>query len=77
MRHNRSQVRQRRSHHALKPANLTKCSNCGALRRPHHMCQACGFYRGRMVIDLKAKATKRASRIKATKDRLRADQNAK
>lgn len=47
------------------------------MRRPHHMCQACGFYRGRMVMDLKAKATKRSGRIKATKDRLRADSNAK
>lgn len=73
MRHNRSQVRQRRSHHALTASSLTKCSHCGAMRRPHHMCLACGYYRGRMVMDMAKKGVKRTERIKATKERLRAD----
>lgn len=37
----------RRAHHALKRPNLAECSNCGELKRPHHVCPACGHYDGR------------------------------
>lgn len=76
MRHNRSQTRQRRSHHGLSAPAFTKCSNCGALRRPHHMCLACGYYRGRQVMDLTAKNAKRATRIADKKERIRAQSSA-
>jgi large subunit ribosomal protein L32 len=39
----------RRSHHALKPSIYGECSNCGELKRPHHVCGACGHYDGREV----------------------------
>ena len=39
----------RRSHHALKPSARVECSNCGELKRPHHVCGACGHYDGRPV----------------------------
>ena len=71
MRHNRSQVRQRRSHHALTAATLATCSNCGATRRPHHMCLACGFYKGRQVVDLAKENTKRATRMSTKKEQIR------
>lgn len=71
MRHTRSHTGNRRSHHALKAANLSKCSNCGELHRPHHMCLACGFYNGRQVMDLKAEKSKRDARIKAKQDLIR------
>jgi large subunit ribosomal protein L32 len=39
----------RRSHDALKAANYAECPNCGELKRPHHLCQSCGYYDGREV----------------------------
>ncbi|MBM3489429.1 MAG: 50S ribosomal protein L32 [Alphaproteobacteria bacterium] len=40
----------RRAHHALRPIMLVECKNCGELKRPHHVCQACGHYDGREVV---------------------------
>ncbi len=39
----------RRSHDAIKGTNPTECPNCGAPKLSHHVCGACGFYRGRQV----------------------------
>jgi large subunit ribosomal protein L32 len=65
MRHTRSHTGNRRSHHALKAATLSKCSHCGEAHRPHHMCLECGYYNGRQVMDLATEKTKRDARIKA------------
>lgn len=46
----RSKRGMRRSHHRLQPINLIECSNCGELKRPHHICGACGYYDGREVV---------------------------
>lgn len=40
----------RRSHDTLSVASYAECSNCGELKRPHHVCAACGQYDGREVI---------------------------
>jgi large subunit ribosomal protein L32 len=40
----------RRAHDALVAANPNECSNCGELKRPHHVCGACGHYDGREII---------------------------
>lgn len=41
---------QRRSHHALHQTMLTECQNCGEQKRPHHICESCGFYNGKQII---------------------------
>jgi len=46
----RSRRDMRRSHDALVAANPNECSNCGELRRPHHVCPSCGHYDGREVM---------------------------
>lgn len=46
----RSKRDMRRAHQKLARVNLAECQNCGELKRPHHVCQACGHYNGREVI---------------------------
>ncbi|MEK7579133.1 MAG: 50S ribosomal protein L32 [Patescibacteria group bacterium] len=62
MRHTRGHTGNRRSHHALTESAYTACSACGALRLKHHMCEKCGMYRGRIVIDMKAKGERQLKR---------------
>ncbi|MCY4191916.1 MAG: 50S ribosomal protein L32 [Rhodospirillaceae bacterium] len=47
----RSRRNMRRSHDALKAVNLVECPNCGEIKRPHHVCDACGYYDGREVTE--------------------------
>lgn len=37
----------KRAHHAKTPKQASSCSNCGAARRPHFACEACGHYYNR------------------------------
>jgi large subunit ribosomal protein L32 len=45
----------RRSHHALVPASLSNCSNCGEYKLPHLVCDTCGYYNGKEIIKAKDK----------------------
>jgi large subunit ribosomal protein L32 len=40
----------RRAHDALKSNAYEECSSCGELKRPHHVCEACGQYNKREVV---------------------------
>ncbi|MCZ4280129.1 50S ribosomal protein L32 [Kiloniella laminariae] len=44
----------RRAHDALAPSVHQECSNCGELKRPHHVCASCGHYDGRDVVEAEA-----------------------
>ncbi len=57
-RRTKSSVGQRRSHHALKSVNLSKCPQCGKAVEPHKACAFCGTYKKREVIKIKEKKTK-------------------
>lgn len=46
----RSRRNMRRAHDGLVAENPNECSNCGELKRPHHVCASCGHYAGREVI---------------------------
>ena len=70
MRRNRSETAKRRSHHALTPVQTTKCE-CGALRLSHRACPDCGKYKGRVVIDVFARATREARRTKRREKELK------
>ena len=46
----KSKRNMRRSHDALVAGNPAECVNCGELKRPHHVCGACGHYDSREVV---------------------------
>ena len=46
----RSRRGNRRSHDSLVAGNPQECSNCGELKRPHHVCAACGHYDDREIV---------------------------
>jgi len=48
----KSKRNMRRSHDALGTSVYGECANCGELKRPHHVCEACGSYDGRDVIEV-------------------------
>jgi large subunit ribosomal protein L32 len=52
----KSRRNMRRAHHALKPQAVAECPNCGEVKRPHHVCSACGHYDGRQVHSEKSAA---------------------
>jgi large subunit ribosomal protein L32 len=42
----------RRAHDALPTSVRHECPNCGELKRPHHLCKACGYYDSREVVEI-------------------------
>jgi len=47
----KSRRNMRRSHHALRHPAAVECPNCGELKRPHHVCESCGHYGEREVVE--------------------------
>jgi len=44
---------------------MSKCANCGTLRKSHTLCMSCGWYKGRKVLDLAAAAAAKAKKATA------------
>jgi large subunit ribosomal protein L32 len=51
-RHSKSRTRKRRAHDYLTPPSLSVCGHCGAQVLPHRVCPACGYYKGRKVLEV-------------------------
>ena len=58
-RRTKTSKKERAAHFALKPKSLAKCSQCGKPVVPHRACNVCGTYKGKAVVKLKTKATKK------------------
>ena len=41
----------RRAHDSLASSTYEECPNCGEQKRPHHICNSCGYYNGREVLE--------------------------
>lgn len=50
-RHSKTRKRKRRTHYKIEAPNVQKCTNCGEPILFHHICDSCGFYRGKPMIE--------------------------
>lgn len=64
MRHTKGHRNGVRSHHALKARNFSACSHCNQPIISHRVCKNCGYYAGRLVIDVLAALDKKQRKIK-------------
>ncbi len=54
----RARTRSRRSQHdKIDIVMVTTCPNCKEPVRPHHVCRACGEYKGRAVLEIVTRDT--------------------
>jgi large subunit ribosomal protein L32 len=61
-RHSKARSRRRRTHWKLGLPNLIPCPQCKQLKLPHRVCQVCGYYDGRQVMEIKVKEDKKKER---------------
>ncbi len=53
-RHSKARRDKRRAHDALTAPGLSRCPNCQELKLPHRVCPACGYYKGREVVEIES-----------------------
>ena len=58
----------RQSHDALKSVSYGYCSHCKESILPHKVCQNCGYYGGKKVIDVKGEKIKAKKEEEELKD---------
>jgi large subunit ribosomal protein L32 len=63
-RHTKGHRNQRRMHIFVKGPTLTKCPKCQKPVLPHTVCQNCGTYKGRELIDVISKLSKKERKQK-------------
>lgn len=55
----KSSKKRRASHFALSQITLGQCPKCKKPVLPHHVCQFCGTYAGRVVLKIESKLDKK------------------
>jgi large subunit ribosomal protein L32 len=60
----KSRRNKRRMHLGVLAKNPTKCQKCGKPVLPHIVCKNCGYYKGRGVIDVLAKLSRKEKKAK-------------
>ncbi len=64
-RHTKSKRNRQRSHQAFKVLGVSRCLKCGQPILPHQACKNCGTYKGREVLDVMKRLTKREQKKRA------------
>jgi ribosomal protein L32 len=64
MRHTKAHTKNRRGHHKVADQNITTDKNSGIPHLRHRASTETGLYRGRQVLDVAKKATKKAGEDK-------------
>ena len=62
-RHSKTRTRNRRAHDFLKSVNSDTCSNCQVPVLSHTACTACGFYKGKLVLNVTRAIERVAKRL--------------
>ena len=60
----KSRQSNRRMHLFIKRRSLISCPKCAKPALPHTVCHNCGYYKGRQVIDVMKKLTKKEKKQK-------------
>ncbi|HLC39119.1 MAG TPA: 50S ribosomal protein L32 [Patescibacteria group bacterium] len=55
----RSRNRKRKGSQKITKIQLSICPKCRTKHLPHHVCQVCGTYKGREVLETATKVTKK------------------
>jgi len=63
-RHTKSRRNKRRQHQYIEGMASVLCPKCSQPVLPHTLCQNCGYYKGREIIDVLAKLTKKEKKQK-------------
>ena len=58
-RHSNQRTKLRRTHYKLKKLNMSVCSHCKNKILPHRVCPHCGYYNGKLVVEIKVKEKKK------------------
>jgi len=58
--HSKARRDKSRTHWKLALPTTSKCTQCGQVVLPHHVCSHCGYYRGRQVIVVPSKTKEEA-----------------
>lgn len=75
--HTKTRTGKRRSHHALGKVKLFVCAKCGKPALPHRVCPACGFYKGKEIVDTLARLDKKERKAREKEQALRDKEQAK
>jgi len=71
--HTRGKTGHRRMHHFIEASSLIACPKCGVLKKPHFVCDSCGYYKKEEVVNVLAKLNKKERKRKekemATKEK--------
>jgi len=59
-RHSKSRKRIKKAYWKASKPELRPCTNCKSLGIPHQICNVCGFYNGKQVLQIKTKKNKEA-----------------
>lgn len=51
-RHSKSRRDKRRANWKIVPLSLSTCPQCNQPKLPHRVCENCGYYKGRKVIEV-------------------------
>ena len=51
-RHSRSRKNKRRANWKLSPISIATCPECDEPTLPHRICQSCGTYKGKKIIEV-------------------------